>query len=174
MPASNAALNNSASCLSFFICCPSRGRQNAAYRRSESGPIARLAQSAAQLELQARAGTSTIADVGGISAGERMSVDQVREPNLRKGPRNVPLQPFIQAAQQHVGSARRIAVHGNDGIAPGDQLERAGFVEAMAAQVQAVEIVAGGAQPLEKIERVLVAGDQPRNLRSPPLDLPAV
>src|SRR6202021_3414144 len=89
-------------------------------------PIARLAQSAAQFELQAFAGTAPIAYIAWVSTGETMSVDQVGESELRKRQRNIPLQLFIQAAQQHVGSARGITVHGDDGVAAGDQIERAG------------------------------------------------
>ena len=72
-----------------------------------------------------------------------MSVSQVRESDFRKRLRDLPLQPFIQTPQQHVGSGRSISVHGNDGVAARNEIEGTRLVEPMAGKVQAVEIVAG-------------------------------
>lgn len=55
-------------------------------------------------------------------------------------------------------------MHGNDGIATGYEIEGTRLVEAMAGKMQALEIVAGRPQPLEKVEPVLIGGDQTRDL----------
>jgi hypothetical protein len=59
-------------------------------------------------------------------------------------------------------------------MAASDQIERARFVEPVTGKMQTVEVVAGGPQPLEKIKSMFIAGDQPCDLRSAPLDPPAM
>ena len=103
-----------------------------------------------------------------------MPIGRARDSDLRQGLRKLFLEPFIQSPQQHVGSGGSISVHGNDGVAARDEIEGTRLVEPMAGKVQAVEIVAGGAQPLEKVQRMIVAGDEPGNLRSAPFDAPAM
>jgi hypothetical protein len=148
--------------------------QCGAYRTGERRPVARLSQAFAEFELQALAGSASIANVARISAGESMSVGQVRESDLGKSSRNVALQLFIQAAQQHVGPGRGISVHGNDGVAASNEFECTRLVETMAGQVKAVEIVAGRPQAFEKVEPVFIAGNQPRDLGGTPFNPPAV
>jgi hypothetical protein len=148
--------------------------QCGAYRTGERSPVARLSQPFTQFQLQALSGSASIANVARIFARESMSVGQVRKAALGKRLRDVALQPFIQAAQQHVGPGCGISVHGNDGVTARDEIERARLIEAMAGKVQAVEIVAGRPQAFEKVEPVLIAGNQPRNVGCTSFDPPAV
>ena len=84
------------------------------------------------------------------------------------------LQILVAPAEQHVGAVRCVAVHRDYGGAAGDQLEAARFVEAAAGQVQVVKVVAGGAQALEKVEVVLVPGEQPGDFGRATFNTPAV
>jgi len=103
-----------------------------------------------------------------------MPICLIRESRLSQSPPYLPLQRLIQSPQEHVRSCGRISVHGNDGVAVADEVERARFVEITAGKVEAIEIIARRPQPLKKVESVLIAGDQTRDLRSPPFDPAAV
>jgi len=83
-------------------------------------------------------------------------------------------QQLVQASQQYVGTPSRITMHGNDGVADGDELERARLVEPMTGEVQAIEVVARSPQSFEEVETMLVAGDQARHLGGASFDQSAV
>lgn len=102
-----------------------------------------------------------------------MPVGYARKSDVRQSLRDPALQRFIQTSQQH-GSGCSVSVHGDDGIAAGDEIQRARLVEAMAGKMQALEIVAGRPQPLEKVEAVLIAGDETRDFGSAPFNPPTV
>jgi hypothetical protein len=103
-----------------------------------------------------------------------MPVGYARQSDVRQSLRDLALQRFIQTSQQHGSGCGGVSVHGDDGIAAGDEIQRARLVEAMAGQMQALEIVAARAQPLEKVEAVLIAGDETRDFGSAPFDPPTV
>lgn len=133
-----------------------------------------LAKRFAQFDLHAFARTPAVANVARVPAREAMPISQTRKPDLRESLCEPALQPLIQTSQQHVGSGRCVSVYGHDGIASGNEIEGARLVESMAGDVQAVEIVARGPQPLEKIEAVVIAGDQSGDFRRPSFYSPAV
>jgi hypothetical protein len=137
-------------------------------------PVARSAQTLAEFELHAFAGAAPVADIVGVPARESMPLHLAGKPQLCKRSSYLRLQHFVQAAEQHVGSGRRISMHRNHAVAVRNEGERTRLVEPVAREVQANEIVAARPQPLEKVQPVLIARDQPRDLRGASFDAAAV